>query len=159
MEFSMRSAARGVVAILLVSVTACTGMPPDNRTIGTVAGAGVGAIIGNQFGSGTGNVIATVVGAAAGAYIGQRIGQYLDERDRLAMNQSTQTALTTAPLGQPVPWSNPQNMHSGTVTATRQSQQMGRNCRTIEQSVFVNGQPQAEQTTFCQQPDGTWTRA
>jgi surface antigen len=154
----MRLATRGVVGALLLMTAACAGQT-DNKQIGTIVGAGVGALIGNQFGSGTGNVIATVIGAGAGAYIGQRIGQYLDERDRMAMNQSTQTALSSVPVGQPVPWNNPQNGHSGTVTATQQYQQSGRNCRTIEQSVLVEGQPQTERSNLCQQPDGTWAPA
>lgn len=41
--------------------------------IGTIAGAVVGGIVGNQIGSGGANTAATVVGAAGGAYVGHEL--------------------------------------------------------------------------------------
>ena len=41
--------------------------------IGTVAGAVIGGVLGNQVGGGTGKTVATVAGAAGGAYIGHEI--------------------------------------------------------------------------------------
>lgn len=41
--------------------------------IGTVAGAVVGGVLGNQVGSGRGKAIATVAGAAGGGYVGHQI--------------------------------------------------------------------------------------
>lgn len=41
--------------------------------VGTIAGAVVGGLLGNQVGSGRGRTAATVLGAAGGAYAGQKI--------------------------------------------------------------------------------------
>ncbi len=41
--------------------------------MGTIAGAVVGGILGNQVGGGSGNTAATVLGAAGGAYAGHEI--------------------------------------------------------------------------------------
>ena len=44
-----------------------------NTAIGTISGALVGGVLGNQIGSGRGRTAATVVGAAGGAYVGNRM--------------------------------------------------------------------------------------
>lgn len=44
-------------------------------TVGTVAGAAVGGLAGNQIGSGSGRTLATVVGAIGGALVGRAIEQ------------------------------------------------------------------------------------
>lgn len=41
--------------------------------LGTIAGAVVGGVVGNQVGAGRGNTAATVIGAAGGAYIGHEL--------------------------------------------------------------------------------------
>ncbi len=41
--------------------------------LGTVAGAVIGGVAGNQVGGGSGKTIATVAGAAGGAYVGHQI--------------------------------------------------------------------------------------
>ncbi len=55
-------------------------VPQDNSGIagtgigmGTVAGALIGGVAGNQVGSGRGNIAATVIGAAGGAYLGHEL--------------------------------------------------------------------------------------
>lgn len=45
----------------------------SNQTLGTIGGALVGGILGNQVGQGSGRTAATVVGAAGGAYAGNRM--------------------------------------------------------------------------------------
>ena len=45
----------------------------SNAVIGTIGGALVGGVLGNQIGSGRGRTAATVVGAAGGAYAGNRM--------------------------------------------------------------------------------------
>jgi outer membrane lipoprotein SlyB len=41
--------------------------------LGTLAGAAVGGVLGNQFGGGLGRTATTVAGAAGGAYVGHEI--------------------------------------------------------------------------------------
>ncbi len=45
----------------------------SNSAVGTIGGALVGGLLGNQVGGGTGRTVATVVGAAGGAYAGNRV--------------------------------------------------------------------------------------
>lgn len=42
----------------------------DHTTVGTLGGAAVGGLVGNQFGKGSGNTAATVGGAVVGGLIG-----------------------------------------------------------------------------------------
>jgi len=49
------------------------GIAGSNIGLGTIAGAVVGGIVGNQIGSGTGNTLATVAGAAGGGYVGHEL--------------------------------------------------------------------------------------
>lgn len=45
----------------------------DKKILGTVAGAVVGGVLGNQIGGGTGKTLATVAGATGGALAGRKI--------------------------------------------------------------------------------------
>lgn len=45
----------------------------SNATVGTIGGALIGGLLGNQVGQGSGRTAATVVGAAGGAYAGNRL--------------------------------------------------------------------------------------
>lgn len=53
--------------------SAGTGIGGSGVGLGTIAGAVVGGIAGNQVGEGAGNTAATVLGAAGGAYIGHEL--------------------------------------------------------------------------------------
>ena len=55
-----------------VVVTEQAEVKDQHQVGGTVAGAAVGGIIGNQVGSGRGKTVATAAGAAAGGYIGNK---------------------------------------------------------------------------------------
>ena len=63
------------------------------QTIGTLLGAGAGALIGSQIGDGKGKMAAVAVGALGGAYLGQEIGKTLDHVDRQKANEAQQAAL------------------------------------------------------------------
>jgi outer membrane lipoprotein SlyB len=52
-------------------------------TGGTLVGAGVGGLAGNQIGSGSGRTAATVGGALVGGAVGSRVGQNVTSRDGL----------------------------------------------------------------------------
>ena len=45
----------------------------EHRVVGTLAGAVIGGLLGNQVGGGDGRRIATIAGAAAGGYAGNRV--------------------------------------------------------------------------------------
>ncbi len=48
-------------------------VPTSGSTLGTVGGAVVGGVLGNQVGQGRGRTLATVGGAAAGGMVGNRM--------------------------------------------------------------------------------------
>jgi len=49
------------------------GIAGSNIGLGTIAGAVIGGVVGNQIGAGRGNTVATVAGAAGGAYVGHEL--------------------------------------------------------------------------------------
>ena len=60
----------GVVRSIEVVQQEATG---SSIGLGTIAGAVIGGVLGNQVGSGRGNTVATVAGAAGGAYVGHEL--------------------------------------------------------------------------------------
>ena len=56
-------------------------MKDEKRIVGTVAGALLGGVLGNQVGGGSGKKIATVAGAAAGGYAGNKVQQNMQAKD------------------------------------------------------------------------------
>ena len=139
------------VAVLSLTLIGCAG---NNQTLRTVLGAGAGAGIAQAAGGGT---VAIVAGAVAGAWLGSEIGKSMDQRDRMAMQETTQTALSNSPSGSTSSWSNPDSGNSGTVTPQQQfTNNNGRPCREFQQSVNVDGKTETGYGTACQQADGSW---
>ncbi len=63
-----------LIGVVLVGLTACDTMSPDQRRVaGGLGGAAVGGIVGNQIGSGAGRTVATIAGAGIGAVAGSQI--------------------------------------------------------------------------------------
>lgn len=127
------------------------------QTIGTIMGAGLGALAGSQMGSGKGQMVAVAMGTLAGAMIGNSIGESLDRADRRYANRAQQTA-HAAPVGKTVSWNNPKSGHSGEVTPTRDGydRRSGAYCREYQTTIWVDGEEQAAYGTSCQQRDGSW---
>ena len=129
----------------------------NKTTGGTLVGAGLGGLLGNQFGGGAGKGVMTLVGVLAGGFLGSQVGQSLDQADLQYANRATQTSLETAPPGQTLPWSNPQSGASGSVTPQRYYQASnGQYCREFQQTITVGGQTQEGYGTACRQSDGSW---
>lgn len=63
----------GVVQSIELVQQGSSGIGGSGIGIGTIAGAVVGGIVGNQVGGGTGQTAATVAGAAGGAYVGHEM--------------------------------------------------------------------------------------
>lgn len=64
-----------------VPVTRQKPVKDQNRIVGTVAGALLGGVLGNQVGGGDGKKLATVAGAAAGGYAGNKVQQNMQAKD------------------------------------------------------------------------------
>lgn len=145
-----------VAAITLALLAGCQDAG-TKQTLGTIAGAGAGALAGSQIGSGRGQLAAVAIGTLAGALIGSEIGKSLDRADRLAMRRTTQHALETAPSGHVAEWRNPDSGNYGTVIpepAYRGPE--GQYCREYQQTVTIDGRTERAYGTACRQPDGSW---
>ncbi len=142
---------------LVLALAACAQGQGNKQTGGTLIGAGLGALTGSQIGGGRGKLAAVAIGALAGAYLGSEVGKSLDRADRLAMRQTSQTALEKNPVGRASSWSNPDTGHSGTVTPTRTYQTAsGSPCREYQQTVTIDGKTERAYGRACRQPDGSW---
>lgn len=99
------AAAAGFCSLLAVisaaQAGACgPGMGTD-QTIGTLAGAAAGGVIGNQFGKGSGKDAATVAGVLGGAVIGNQVGEAMDA-DNCAPAAPPAAYMPAPPPPQPV---------------------------------------------------------
>jgi surface antigen len=133
-----------------VALTGCTQV--NNEGVGTVAGGVVGGLLGSQFGSGAGQVAAAAGGAIIGAYLGGRIGQYMDRQDKLEM----QRALETAPTGNSVAWTNPDNGYRYSVKPTRTYYVSDAPCREYTTTALIGGKKEQVYGKACRQADGSW---
>ncbi len=154
----MRRTSLKCIAITLLVATLGTGCATieanPKTTIGAVGGATLGGLIAGAAGANPAAIAASVIG---GMLVGGLVGNLLDDRDKRLASQATQQALESAPTGQPVPWQNPDNGHSGTVKVTQTYQTAsGIYCREFQQTVTIGGQPQSAFGTACRQPDGSW---
>jgi surface antigen len=151
---------RRIVAVAFVASLLLGGcaewQDSPKQSVGTLAGAAAGGLLGAQFGRGTGQLAATGAGVLLGGLLGSSVGRSLDRADRLAMQQTTQTTLETAPTGQAAQWRNPDTGNYGTVTPLRTTEANGNVCREYQQTITVGGQTQEGYGTACRQPDGSW---
>ncbi len=144
--------------LLALSLAACQNMQDNpKQSVGTLLGAGLGALAGSQIGSGKGQLAAVAIGALGGAWLGSEIGKSMDQVDRAAAERTAQASLERNPSGQTSSWSNPDSGHSGTFTPVNVYQSDdGQNCREYETSVIIDGQREVAHGRACRQYDGTW---
>jgi surface antigen len=145
-----------IVATLCLALAACE-QGKEKQTVGTLAGAGLGALLGSQVGGGKGALAAIAVGTLAGAWAGSEIGKSLDKADKAYAQRTAQDALEYNKVGQAATWRNPDSGHSGTVTpvSTYRSAE-GADCREFETQIYVDGKQEKGVGTACRQPDGSW---
>ena len=145
-------------ALAGLMLAGCQSMQDNpKQTMGTLAGAGLGALAGSQVGGGKGAMVGIAVGTLAGAWLGSEIGKSLDNADKAIMQKTSNNALESNPTGVASSWRNPDSGHSGTVTPTRTYQTaQGEDCREFENSVNVDGRTEKAMGRACRQADGTW---
>lgn len=152
---------KAVAVMILVPVLVTPGCAADpargeRETAGALTGAILGGLLGVQFGDGSGQLVTTGAGVLVGALIGSEIGKSMDDVDRIRANQAV-TRAHTAPLGENITWNNPNNDHSGSVTAVRDGlSESGKYCREFYQTVTIAGKTEDAYGIACRQPDGTW---
>jgi len=146
------------VALSVVLLGACENNVQNapKQTLGSIMGAGVGALAGSQIGSGKGQLAAVAIGAIAGGLFGNEVGKSLDRADHAYMEQTSTRTLEYNRVGQSSSWNNPDSGHSGTITPTRTYQQAGLDCRDFETTVNIDGKTERATGRACRQADGTW---
>ena len=143
--------------VVFGSLVACAEMRENpKQSIGTLLGAGAGALLGSQIGGGKGQLVAVVIGTLGGAFLGSEIGKSMDEVDRQKAARTQQAALENNKSGVSSSWSNPDNGHNGSVTPTRTYRENGQDCREYEHQVTIDGKREIITGTACRQKDGTW---
>ena len=147
-----------VIALLGLSLAACSADSGPKEVGGTAGGAVAGGLIGNAIGGATGNRFAgTVIGAALGGLVGNRLGAALDDEDRRRAYTAQMQALDSGPSGAPVAWRNPATGRYGDVVPGPAYQVNGNPCRQYTHTIYIDGKAQTERGTACRNPDGTWT--
>ena len=127
--------------------------PTKENVIGSLAGAALGGLVGNQFGSGSGKGAMTAVGVVGGALAGGYVGRSMAGPDQACVNNS----LERVPTGQTAAWRNPDNGAQYRVTPTRTYQTArGQTCRDFISTAMIDGREQQVEGTACRQPDGSW---
>jgi uncharacterized protein YcfJ len=77
-----------------VPVTRHKPVQDQHRIVGTVTGALLGGVLGNQIGSGKSRRIATVAGAAAGGYAGNKVQESMQANDTYTTMERRCTSVT-----------------------------------------------------------------
>lgn len=146
-----------LVGLTSLALAACADGAGQKESVGTLLGAAVGGLAGAQVGKGRGQLVATAAGTLLGAFIGKEVGKSLDRADQVALQQTMQQSLETAPVGTTSSWQNPDSGNSGTVTPANTFQDSnGTYCREFSQTVTVGGRTEEAYGTACRQQDGSW---
>ena len=161
---SLWKRATAPLAVLLAAVTlsACVSNGPhghygQKQGMGTVLGAGAGALVGSQLGQGRGKLAMVAVGALAGAMIGSEMGASMDRADA-AYHRRAQNAALNNEDWQTVTWSNPDNGNYGAVTPmkTYRKGHRGKVCREFRTTVTIGGRVEEGYGTACRTRRGDW---
>jgi surface antigen len=144
--------------LLSLALVGCAGSDlGPKQTVGTLVGAGTGALIGAQIGHGRGRLVATSVGTLLGAYLGNEAGKSLDRADQLYAGRAEYHALEYTPAGSSTPWRNPDTGHYGSVTPIETYGTAGGDyCREFQHRAEIGGRTQSVYGTACRTPDGQW---
>ncbi len=143
-----------VVCLILAGLLSACETTGPKTAVGGLGGAAAGGLFAAAAG---GDAMGIAAGTILGGLIGGAIGSGLDAQDRHYAHQTTRQALEYAPSGASLGWYNPDSGHSGRVIPLHTYQTAhGQYCREYQQTVIINGQPQASYGTACRQPGGSW---
>jgi surface antigen len=127
------------------------------QTVGALAGAGAGGLLGAQVGKGSTRLAATAAGTLLGAFLGSEVGRSLDRADAAHASQAQYQALEYTPSGYSTSWRNPDTGHHGSVTPIETYQSFdGGYCREFQHDAQIGGRTRSVYGTACRTPDGQW---
>jgi surface antigen len=127
------------------------------QTVGALAGAGAGGLLGAQVGKGGTRLAATAAGTLLGAFLGSEVGKSLDRADALHASQAEYHALEYTPSGHASTWRNPDTGHYGSVTPIETYETAGgAYCREFRHEAQIGSRSREVYGTACRSPDGQW---
>ncbi|MFY9288161.1 MAG: glycine zipper 2TM domain-containing protein [Alphaproteobacteria bacterium] len=118
---------------------------------GTLLGAGVGGLLGNQFGSGDGKAAMTGAGVLLGGLLGNQIS-------RNSYRQPPRSYPVTSYAVQPIAYRTytPNYVAPPAPPPIYADDDYGSYCREYSQMIRVGGRIRESYGTACLQPDGNW---
>jgi surface antigen len=139
----------------------CSGDYGTKETVGTLAGAALGAWAGSAIDNdGSGGVVAIAAGTVIGGLIGNQIGRGLDKVDRQEAARTQYQTLEYGRSGERNSWYNPDSGNSGAFVARPAfKNNSGSYCREFSQTIDVGGKREQGYGTACRQADGSWKLA
>jgi surface antigen len=153
---------RGLLSgiVLCGVLMGCATPPGPKTTVGAVGGATAGGLLG--AGLSGGDPVLTAASVILGGLFGGMVGDRLDAADRKMAQHAASQALEYAPVGQQIPWHNPDSGHGGWVaptrTYTRPSQGGGtlQTCREYQTVVPIAGREERAYGVACRDAAGEW---
>ena len=143
--------------ILIFTLSSCETTEENNKLIGQILGAGIGALVGYQFGSGIGGALAIAGGTILGGLIGGEIAEMLSEDEQMEFGQVTQDPLENKDMGETSNWSSSLDTNtSGEVSVTQSYEIEQKKCKKIKQKVDKDGKTVVKTKSFCRGDDGNW---
>ena len=155
---AMKSRTLIVSLLALFMLSACESAENNpKQTVGTLVGAGLGALAGSQIGGGRGQLAAVAIGAVAGGLFGSEIGKSLDKADKMHLERTTQNSLEYNKAGQTSTWRNPDSGNAGSVTPTSTYKSAnGKDCREYKTKIVVDGKEETGTGRACRDAEGNW---
>ena len=147
-----------VSALVALALVGCASSDYGTKqTVGTLAGAGAGGLLGAQVGKGSTRLASTAAGTLLGAFLGSEVGRSLDRADAAHASQAQYQALEYTPSGYSTSWRNPDTGHHGSVTPIETYQSFnGGYCREFQHDAQIGGRTRSVYGTACRTPDGQW---
>lgn len=147
-----------VSALVALTLVGCASSDYGTKqTVGALAGAGAGGLLGAQVGKGSTRLAATAAGTLLGAFLGSEVGRSLDRADAVHASQAQYQALEYTPSGYSTSWRNPDTGHHGSVTPIETYQSFdGGYCREFQHDAQIGGRTRSVYGTACRTPDGQW---
>ena len=147
-----------VSALVALALVGCASSDYGTKqTVGALAGAGAGGLLGAQVGKGSTRLAATAAGTLLGAFFGSEVGRSLDRADAAHASQAQYQALEYTPSGYSTSWRNPDTGHHGSVTPIETYQSFdGGYCREFQHDAQIGGRTRSVYGTACRTPDGQW---
>jgi surface antigen len=147
-----------VSALVALALVGCANSDYGTKqTVGALAGAGAGGLLGAQVGKGSTRLAATAAGTLLGAFLGGEVGKSLDRADAVHAGQAQYQALEYTPSGYSTAWRNPDSGHYGSVTPIETYQSPGgAYCREFQHEAQIGSRTRNVYGTACRTPDGQW---